>query len=89
MTERESRLLTLIAQAILTMELTMREQIDALVARVSEVEAAVGHVAQVLAAIKAERDAALSEAADNAALKAQLDELAARLSAVTGTLNAQ
>ena len=67
----------------------MNEQLAAVAARVADVEAAVNHVAGVIAALKAERDAAVAAAGDTAALQAQINDLSGRLANVSATLNAQ
>ncbi len=78
----DTRLLTLLALATITLEATMREQIEAMAARIAELEAAVSRIVELYGAAKA-------NAGDEAAAQELMARLVERVAASTSTLNAQ
>ena len=87
MTEREARLLTLIAQAVLIMEMTMREQIDALKAVLAEQAAALDALAGKVDALKASiADTAIRDA-EAQAIRDELGQVVESVRASTDKIN--
>lgn len=87
MTEREARLLTLIAQAVLIMEMTMREQIDALKAVLAEQAAALDALAGKVDALKASiADTAIRDA-EAQAIRDELGQVVESVRASTDRIN--
>ena len=72
MTDRDARLLTLIAQAVLMMELTMREYIDALKAILAEQTVAIDNLSARVDALKLAADTGSIKDAEAQALTAEI-----------------
>lgn len=87
MTDREARLLTLIAQAVLIMEMTMREQIDALKAVLAEQAAAIDALAVKVDALKVQiADTAIRDA-EAQAIRDELGQVVESVRASTDKIN--
>lgn len=86
MSERETRLLSLVAQAVLLMEMTMREQIESLKAILVDQTTALDALSVRVDALKASLSTALTDA-EAQAIRDELGQVVESVRASTDRIN--